>query len=151
MNFRSTTLTAFFSSVLRWYCSLTFKDYLSISSVNVTKFTVTFTEEILNGKLYFLCSECLFHRLLSTIYWQQKQHQMSLNVIDFFFDLIMQLILINCNNADNVYFCGFLLLVQKKLFNRSLEGVFLTFVRSIYLSIYLSYIIYIYCIYIIHL
>ena len=69
----------------------------------------------------------------------------------FFFELIMQLILINCNNADNVYFCGFLLLVQKKLFNRSLEGVFLTFVRSIYLSIYLSYIIYIYCIYIIHL
>ena len=39
---------------------------LRISSVNVTK-SVTFNEEILNGKLHFLCSESFFYKLFVSI------------------------------------------------------------------------------------
>ena len=48
---------------------------LRISSVNVTKFAdlVTITEEILNGKLHFLCSDSYLLLKLSQLLLQRKK------------------------------------------------------------------------------
>ena len=47
---------------------------LRISSVNVTKSLVTFNEEILNGKLHFLCSAVFAE---NTVYQHRDKSQFS--------------------------------------------------------------------------
>ena len=55
---------------------------LRISSVNVTKSTVTFTEEIFNGKLLFLCSvrKKVFNRRLVRLKIKFKLNYFGLQI-----------------------------------------------------------------------